>query len=185
MIASFFYQTSCTVNIFITIVSVSRWETNIETFNFSGFRAKRKTYLAPAIVKFPAELQTTQATKVSQGITEGQENANVGRQTTNQTTSVTIKNLSTSLLETKNLGNVTTVEPSDEILMMSPTTTNLSIKTDLELLDMFEEGIPCRSQLFSEHTRGLKEVSDRSSEVMMAYCKVIDILLESLRLIAQ
>lgn len=49
---------------------------------------------------------------------------------------------------------------------------NISLKDDLDLLEMFEEGIPCRSKLLSTTIRELQPVANRSSEVLVAYCKV-------------
>ncbi|KAG8297774.1 hypothetical protein J6590_028605 [Homalodisca vitripennis] len=48
-----------------------------------------------------------------------------------------------------------------------------STKRDLQILDMFVEGVPCRSKMLSPGFRYLKEIEGRSSEVMVAYCKLL------------
>lgn len=48
----------------------------------------------------------------------------------------------------------------------------IQIKDDIDLINMFEEGIPCRSNLLSEDFRSFEALANRKSEVMVAYCKV-------------
>lgn len=66
-------------------------------------------------------------------------------------------------LTTIPMGNVTTADDKFR---------NGSLEDDLAILNIFEDGIPCRSKLLSGHIQNLDVVSKRRSEVMFAYCKV-------------
>lgn len=42
----------------------------------------------------------------------------------------------------------------------------------LEILQIFEDGIPCRSKLLPEFIMNAWEVKSRPSEIMVGFCKV-------------
>lgn len=53
------------------------------------------------------------------------------------------------------------------------TTSNANVTdTDLELLRIFKDGIPCHSHIIPESIKNLQLVKQRSNEVMTGYCRV-------------
>lgn len=68
--------------------------------------------------------------------------------------------------------NLTRISEENSTAYVEDKSQNGSMENDLAILNIFEDGIPCRSKLLSEHIQNMDVVKKRSSEVMFAFCKV-------------